>query len=114
MNNIQFNFSKADISIKETVYVCHKTREKDFILKHTNRNCYSFAIILNGEAEYNYSNKQIVAKEGDLLFLKKGETYTARVTDEKGWEHIVISFDVWDEENINNFPFKTVKTIYYI
>jgi len=108
MNNIQFNFSNADISIKETVYVYHKTREKDFILRHTNRNCYSFALILSGQAQYNYGNKQIIAKEGDLLFLKKGETYTTHVTDEKGWEHIVISFNVWDEENIKKFSFKTV------
>lgn len=111
MNNIQFDFSHADLGLKETVYIYHKTRPENYTLKQTNRTCYGLAIMLSGEAEYDYGDRRFIAVPGDVLFFKKGENYTVRVTENAPWEHIVISFDLWDEGEIDGFPLETVNKV---
>ena len=114
MENIQLNYNSADISIKETIYVYHKKRPENFGVKHSNRNCYGFAFVFSGEIEYDFGYKKETAKAGDLLFLRKGESYTARVSSNTPWEHIVIAFDVWDEKEMEHFPFETVNKISHV
>lgn len=58
----------------------HKTN-KPFV-KIESRKHHSFFIRMKGSIQYDFYGRKIIAKEGDLIFLPKGSSYTAKVLSE--------------------------------
>lgn len=106
MNDIQLNYNKADISIKKISSVFHKIRPANFSFKQTQSNSYRLALILSGSAVYDFGKKRTTVNKNDLIFLKKNETYSVTVNETEPWEHIVITFEVWNDKEIDALPFK--------
>ncbi len=64
-----------DIENLKITYSLHKTN-KPFV-KIENRKYHSFFIRVHGSIQYDFYDEKRIAKEGDLIFLPKGSTYTA-------------------------------------
>lgn len=103
MNDIQLNHKKVDVTVKEIDSIFYKLRPENFSFKQNERMFYRLAFILSGKAVYNFSQKNVTVCAGDLIFIKKNESYTVKVLED--WEHIVITFDLYDDENSNPLPF---------
>ena len=102
MNNIQLDHKKIDISINQVTSVFHKARPENFRFKQINSNNFRLCFVISGSAIYDFGNKQITVQANDLLFIRKNQNYTVTVTDNAPWEHIVISFDLQDDCDIDS------------
>lgn len=111
MSNIQLNHIKNDISIKEIASIFYKSRPAGFSFRQNDNNCFRLAFIISGSAVYDFGNKKYTVNQNDLLFLKKDAHYTVTVDKSGPWEHIVISFDLWDDDEISTLPFKFKNTV---
>lgn len=97
MENIQFAQNKNDICVKKTAGVFRRSRPKGYGFQQPNRTEYGVALVLSGSAVYDYGDCRETAVAGDVLFLQKGENYAVQVTSDTPWEHIVISFKLWED-----------------
>lgn len=111
MNDIQLNYSKVDITIREITGIFHKSRPANFSFRQNEHNCHRLAFIISGSADYDFGDKKLTVGKNDLIFLNKGRSYTVTVTEDGPWEHIVISFDLWNNGKTDTLPFKFINKL---
>lgn len=106
--NIQLCYTETDISIKQVYSAFRRCREAGYSFRQTERSRYRLAFVVSGSAVYDDGEHTQIATANDVLFLQKGDVYTVTVTGDVPWEHIVVSFDVWDDGTPAIFPFERI------
>lgn len=67
----------------------------------------AFAYIVNGSADYDFGDYSLTVKEGDVLFLAKGSSYTMTVTTAAyGFLYVNFSFDTKENKYFKSDVFE--------
>lgn len=67
-------------------------RPQGFTFSKSDQDYHIIAMILSGSAKYRMHKKSFTVQKGDVVFLRKGTHYNAKVISQEPWEHIVIAF----------------------
>lgn len=65
------------------VFTVHKANKP--YINNTGRKNHSFIFRAKGSVLYSFSDENILTTEGDLIFLPKGISYTAKVVSDEAW-----------------------------
>ncbi|MBQ8814588.1 MAG: helix-turn-helix transcriptional regulator [Lachnospiraceae bacterium] len=60
---------------------------------YTGRFSHGFVFKINGESKYTFGHTAIHHKEGEMLFIPKGSSYTVERLSEEESKYVVINFD---------------------
>lgn len=91
-NYKQIHYTDTDITVTQTEYVFHMKRPRDFTFSKGGQGYHIVAMILSGSAQYRVNKKTFTVQKGDVLFLREGTHYNAKVISKEPWEHIVVAF----------------------
>ena len=108
MQDIQSYYNPVDISVKEIINIAHSIRQKNFQFKRTDCRNFRLAYVISGSAVYDFGDQEITVVPGDVLFIGNNNGYTCKVADEGAWEHMVITFTLWDAERVDILPLQFV------
>lgn len=64
-------------------------------LYHTNheRTSHGFVFKISGASQYEFGNKTILLKEGEMIYIPKGSSYTVRRTTNEDSQFVALCFD---------------------
>lgn len=98
--NDWLNLSEVDISLKEVRPFQYRERNTDFYLEKKSREKHAILFMKFGSISYNIDNTTIRLEKGDILLLKKGESYTAYNSDgpEIPYAFYIVYFDIFENE----------------
>lgn len=103
---MQNSYQKLDFSIKEILFADQRSLPTTRLVKHTKRKHFSLIFSISGSAEYNFGKCKETICESEIVFINKGDSYTARSVGKAPWEYIIITFDMWEDDP--SLPFKFV------
>ncbi len=105
---INLNHIDIDVTVSEIEYIYQKKRPKGFTYSKLSRDYYTIAFVLSGSVEYCFSDRKCIAKTGDIIFLDKNSSYSAKVISKENWEHFVISFKTTSDNSSIELPIGTI------
>ena len=99
MNNL-IELTETDVTIKETQSFHYRKRSIKFTFSEENRKNHAVVFMEYGSISYNISGETICLEKGDILLLKKGETYDVYNSDEHGtpYAFYIVNFDIEENE----------------
>ena len=109
MNKI-FDYYNLDITVTAVNLALSKRCPIGWTLRMTERPCYGLVYIFSGEAEYEFPDRVIAAKQDDIIYFKKNESYITRALGKTNLSYCVISFEMEPDEEAARLPFQTVNT----
>lgn len=84
-----------DFFIKNICHVIKGVPNPDWRLPvHTNEKHYIIGLCLKGESKYWINDRILEIKEGDVVFIQKGISYSAESDKQNPWEFYSIGFDI--------------------
>ena len=110
-NNMQNYRADSDITVLETEYIFYMKRPEGFVFAKEDTEHCIMALIIGGSARYQCGEESFTVQAGDILFLPQRVSYTAQVTSPEPWEHIVISFSMGEDADLDRFPVETVNKV---
>lgn len=85
------------------------SQDSSLYLTNTCRNNHGFIFKLSGASRYEFTNSNIDLKEGEMLYIPKGSSYTVRRTSQCESQYVALCFDAEVENakprlyQMNNF-----------
>lgn len=111
---IIFDYYNLDLSVTYVEHALSKKCPLNWTLKMIDRAYYGLVFILDGEAEYVFSDRVVYGKKNDIVYFKKGESYVTHALGGKNLEYCVISFDMGENDAVQLLPFSTVNHVTHI
>jgi len=120
----QIEYFDIEIIIGEIDLVVSKACPSNWHFKASGRKFFGLVYIVSGSAVFSYHKDKFTARQGDIVFLEKGSSYTTRANG-SGYSYILISFDIERLDKklpfahiIGNFPntfqlFMTMEKIWF-
>lgn len=114
MQDTLVNIINIDLTIIDVLRVLREYMEFGLVVpqnKYRISDC--FVWVISGEAVYHFSDRDVIASEGDVMYIAKGSNYTINITTER-YYYIYVDFNFnFPEGSLgesNSYPIKAGKS----